>query len=82
MEGGRKRTEKGFEEKSEVLIFNYNVGGMASKGLRAIPYQGIRKVEAGYHNHHLVNGLKTIRQIDNFLLHYQSLSIFKPKNLN
>lgn len=24
------------------------VGGMASKGMRVIPYQGTRKVEAGY----------------------------------
>jgi hypothetical protein len=28
------------------------VGGMASKGLRAISYQGTRKVEAGYNPSH------------------------------
>jgi len=27
---------------------SHNVGGMASKGLRAITYQVTRKVEAGY----------------------------------
>jgi len=29
-----------------------NVGGMASKGLRAISYQVTRKVEAGYYPSH------------------------------
>jgi len=30
------------------LKMNHNVGGMASKGLRVIPYQDTRKVEAGH----------------------------------
>jgi hypothetical protein len=34
-----------------------NVGGMASKGLRAISYQGTRKVEAGYKPSHTTETL-------------------------
>jgi len=31
---------------------HHNVGGMASKGLRAISYQDTRKIEAGYNPSH------------------------------
>jgi hypothetical protein len=34
-----------------------NVGGMASKGLRAISYQVTRKVEAGYNPSHTTKTL-------------------------
>jgi len=36
---------------------NANGGGMASKGLRAIFYQGTRKVEAGYKPSHTTKTL-------------------------
>jgi len=35
----------------------YNVGGMASKGLRAISFQVARKVEAGYYPSHTTETL-------------------------
>jgi len=35
----------------------YNGGGMASKGLRAIHYQGTQKVEAGYKPSHTTETL-------------------------
>jgi len=39
------------------VILLTTVGGMASKGLRAIPYQVTQKVEAGYNPSHTTETL-------------------------
>jgi len=42
---------------TDVFLLAHNVGGMASKGFRAISYQVTQKVEAGYNPSHTTETL-------------------------
>ena len=54
----------------------HNVGGMASKGLRAISYQGTRKVEAGYNPSHTTETLIGYTACYAKLFFYSEYNIF------
>ena len=52
------------------------VGSMASKGLRAITYQGTKKVEAGYNSTHTTKTLMAIPLVVRFVVYYYIVLLF------